>query len=288
MKLSRISIVTLFVGLIAATSGCTLVNRVRAKNALNEGASAYRQGNFAEAEQKFRYAYDLDPSQKNAPLFIARAVQQQYKPGVQTPENVQKGQAAIDAYQAILDRDPTNEDAYKAIVFLYGQMRNEDKVREMLTQRASLNSIPAEKRSEALTILASKQWQCAYDITELKENKETQTQTTGEQVKVAVKYKKPANQADFDRARQCVTEGLKLAEQAVSLDANNPNSWSYRANLLREAAKLAEMEGNAEAKADYDKQYEQALETHRRLSEEAAKKKEAEEAAKGEKKPPAS
>ena len=73
--------------------------------------------------------------------------------------------------------------------------------------------------------------------------------------------------------------------QAVSLDQNNPNSWSYRANLLREAAKLAEMEGNAEAKADYDKQYEEALATHKRLSEEAQKKKEAEEAAKGKKEP---
>jgi tetratricopeptide (TPR) repeat protein len=285
MKLSRISIVALLVGLAGASAGCTLVNRVLAKNALNEGASAYRQGNFAEAEQRFRYAYELDPSQKNAPLFIARAVQQQYKPGLQTPENIKKGADAIAAYQAILDKDPANEDAYKAVVFLYGQMRNEDKVREMLTQRASLGSIPPEKRSEALTILASKQWQCAYDITEQKENKETQTQTGGEAVKVTVKYKKPANQADFDRARQCVTEGLKLAEQAVNLDPNNPNSWSYRANLLREASKLAEMEGNAQAKADYDSQYDKALETHKRLSAEAAKRKEAEEAAKGAKQP---
>ena len=285
MKLSRITTIALLVGLVGANAGCALINRVRAKNALNEGASAYRQGNFAEAEQKFRYAYELDPSQKNAPLFIARAVQQQYKPGVPAPENVKKGEEAIAAYQAILDRDPTNEDAYKAIVFLYGQMRNEDKVREMLTQRASLSSIAPEKRSEALTILASKQWQCSYDITELKENKETTTQASGDQLKATVKYKKPANQADFDKARQCVTEGLKLAEQAVSLDENNPNSWSYRANLLREAAKLAEMEGNAQAKADYESQYEKALETHRRLSEEAAKKKEAEEAAKGAKQP---
>ena len=45
------------------------------------------------------------------------------------------------------------------------------------------------------------------------------------------------------------------------------------------------MEGNAQAKADYDSQYEKALETHRRLSEEAAKRKEAEEAAKGAKQP---
>ncbi len=273
--------------LAASAAAFGQANVEEARKEINLGAREYRAGRFAEAERRFRRALELDPTQKNAPLFIARAVQQQYKPGVQTPENVKKGEDAIAAYQSILDKDPGNEDAYKAVVFLYGQMRNEDKVREMLTQRASLGSIPPEKRSEALTILASKQWQCAYDITELKENKETQTTTQpGNNLpKVTVKYKKPANQADFDRARQCVTEGLKLAEQAVSLDANNPNSWSYRANLLREAAKLAEMEGNAQAKADYDRQYDEALETHRRLSEEAAKKKEAEEAAKGAKQP---
>jgi tetratricopeptide (TPR) repeat protein len=288
MRLSRTSIAALLVVLVAASGGCTLVNRVRAKNALNEGARAYKDGRFADAEERFRTAFDLDPSQKNAPVFIARAVQQQYKPGVQTPENLAVGEKAVAAYQDILNRDPANEDAYKAVVFLYGQMKNDEKVQEMLIQRANLATAAPERRAEAYTILASKQWQCSYDITEQKENKETQTQTEQDKVKVAVKYKKPANQADFDKARACVTEGLKLAEQAVSLDPNNPNSWSYRANLLREAAKLAEMEGNAQAKADYDRQYEEALETHRRLSEEAAKKKEAEEAAKGEKKQPAS
>src|SRR5215203_1490438 len=86
MKLSRTSIAALLVALVAVSGGCTLVNRVRAKNALNEGARAYKDGRFADAEEKFRTAYELDPSQKNAPLFVARAVQQQYKPGVQTTE----------------------------------------------------------------------------------------------------------------------------------------------------------------------------------------------------------
>jgi tetratricopeptide (TPR) repeat protein len=281
MKLSRISKLSLLLVVLASTANCVFINRIRAKNALNEGARAYRDGRFSEAEQKFREASELDPSQKNASLFIARAVQQQYKPGVATPENQAIGDRAIAAYQEILKNDPQNDDAYKAIVFLYGQMKNDDKVREMLTQRATLDSAPPEKRSEALTILASKQWQCSYDITEQKENKETIQQPD----KVLLKYKKPANQADFDKARACVTEGLRLAEQAVNLDPNNPNAWSYKANLLREASKLAEMEGNKQAKDDYDKQYTEALDRHKTLSEQAQKKKE-EEAAKSPTPPP--
>jgi hypothetical protein len=275
MKLSRTSIAALLVLLVAASGGCTLVNRVRAKNALNEGARAYKDGRFPDAEEKFRNAFELDPTQKNAPVFIARAVQQQYKPGVQTPENLAIGERAIAAYQDILNRDQSNDDAYKAIVFLYTQMKRDEKVNEMLAERAKNGPTPKAK-AEALTILASKQWQCSYDITEQKENKTTENKPD----KILIHYRKPANQADFDKAQQCTTEGLKLAEEAASLDPNNPNAWSYKANLLREKSKLAEMSGDATAKADLDKQYDAALETQRRLGAEETKRKEAEEAAK--------
>ena len=276
MKLSRIGIFTLLTVVLATSAGCGLVNRIRAKNALNEGARAYRDGRFAEAQEKFQYAYELDPSQKNAPLFIARSIQQQYKPGVEAPENVAKGTAAIEAYQKVLANDPNNDDAYNAIVFIYRQMRDEGKEREMLLQRAKLESAPPEKRAVAYTVLASKQWNCSYEITEQKENKETVQKPDA----VIIRYKKPQNQADFDKAATCVRDGLDLVSQAIKLDTNNPNAWSYKANLLREMSKLAEMDGNAQQKADFDKQYDEALETHKRLSEEAAKKKEAEEAAK--------
>jgi len=275
MKLSRTSIAVLLVALASATGGCTLVNRVRAKNALNEGARAYKDGRFTDAEARFREAFELDPTQKNAPVFIARAVQQQYKPGVQTPENLALGEKAVAEYGKILQDNPGNEDAYKAIVFLYGQMKNEGKVNELLMQRASGGPTPKAK-AEALTILASKQWQCSYDITEQKENKSTENRPD----KILLHYKKPANQADFDKAQQCATEGLKLTEQATSLDPNNPNAWSYKANLLREKSKLAEMAGDNAAKEDFDKQYAAALETQKRLSDEATRRKEAEEAAK--------
>ena len=273
MKLSRTSIAALLFALVATSGGCTLVNRVRAKNALNEGARAYKDGRFPDAEEKFRSAYELDPTQKNAPVFIARAVQQQYKPGVQTPENLAVGEKAVAAYQEILNRDPANDDAYKAIIFLYTQMKQDEKVSQLLTERAKGGPTPKAK-AEALTILASKQWQCAYDITEQKENKITENRPD----KILIHYRKPANQADFDKAQQCTTEGLKLAEEATSLDANNPNAWSYKANLLREKAKLAEMAGDNAAKEAFGKQYEAALETQKRLSAEDAKRKEAEAA----------
>src|SRR5919206_4216842 len=116
-------VVTVLFALAAAVASFGQSNADEARKELNEGARAYRAGRFAEAEQRFRRALELDPSQKNTPLFIARAVQQQYKPGLDTPENIAVGERAIAAYQDILNNDPRNEDAYKAIIFLYGQLK---------------------------------------------------------------------------------------------------------------------------------------------------------------------
>jgi tetratricopeptide (TPR) repeat protein len=247
-----------------------------ARAELAEGARVYREGDFAAAERHFRRAFELDPAvSKHIKLFIARAVQQQYRPGVQTPENVAAGERAVEAYGEVLREDPSSEDAWKATVFLYGQMKNDEKVREMLTQRAEDESVAPEKRAEALVILASKKWQCSYDVTEQKENKVT----VNEPERVLIIYKMPTDRALFEQARGCVAEGLALSERALTLAPEHASGWSYKANLLREAGKLAEMEGDLAAKEDYDRRYSEAYERQKALSEEARKRREAEEEA---------
>src|SRR6478672_7015630 len=106
MKLAQTGIVLLLAVLVATTSGCGIVNRIRAKNQLNEAARAYREGRFVEAEQHSREAAELDPNNKTAPMFIARTIHAQYRPGVQSPENIAKAQEAINAYQQILAKNP--------------------------------------------------------------------------------------------------------------------------------------------------------------------------------------
>lgn len=283
MKLSQARFTLALLVIVMTGSGCGVVNRIRAKNALNEGAQAYRAGKFAEAQQKFEYALELDPDQKNAPVFIARSIQQQYRPGVDTPENLAKAAAAIEAYKKVLANDPTNEDAYNAVAYMYRQMRDETKETDWLMQRANLADAPKDKRSDAYTVLASKQWNCSYEITEQKENKETIQRPDA----VIIQYKKPQNQADFDRARDCAVKGLDLANQAISLNPSNPNAWSYKTNLLREMAKMAQMEGKADEKTRLDKEADDAEAQQKKLNEEAAQRKAAEEA-KASPTPPAS
>jgi hypothetical protein len=276
MKLSQTRIAIAVAILVATTSGCGVINRIRSKNQLNEAARAYREGRFEEAEQHSREAAALDPDNKTAPMFIARTIHAQYRPGVQTPENIAKAQKAIDAYQVILQNNPKDEEAYKAVAYLYGAIKAEDKLRDWISARAANESTEPEKRAEAYIVLASKDWDCSFKITELPTNKVTTLDPSNN--KATVSYKKPKDQKDFDTAQMCVKKGLSEAENAIKFDPNNESAWSYKTNLLLEASKLAEMDDKADAKAEYQKQYEVALKRTTELSAAAQKRKEEEEA----------
>jgi len=278
MKLSQTRIAMALAILVATTSGCGVIYRIRAKNQLNEAARAYREGRFVEAEQHSREAAALDPENKTAPMFIARTIHAQYRPGVQSPENVAKAQQAIEAYQAILQANPKDEEAYKAIAYLYGAIKDENKLRQWIAARAANESTEPEKRAEAYIVLASKDWDCSFKMTELPANKTTTIDPSNN--KATVSYKKPSDQKEFDTAQQCVKQGLSEAENAIKFDPNNESAWSYKTNLLLEAAKLAEMDGKSDTKADYQKQYEAALKRTTELNVANQKRKEEQEAQK--------
>ena len=275
MKLSQTRIAIVLAILVATSSGCGVINRIRSKNQLNEAAKAYREGKFPEAEQHSRRAAELDPNNKTAPMFIARTIHAQYRPGVQSPENLAKAQEAINAYQQLLTKNPQDEEAYKAIAYLYEATKQDDKLRQWISDRAASDSAAPEKRAEAYVVLASKDWDCSFKITELPTHKITTIdQSTN---KATVSYKKPSDQKDFDQAQMCVNKGLTEAENAIKFDPNNESAWSYKTNLLLEASKLAEMDGKPEQKAQYQKDYEAALKRTTELSVANQKRKEEQE-----------
>jgi len=275
MKLSQTGIVMVLAILVATSSGCGVINRIRAKNQLNEAAKAYREGHFPEAEQHSRRAAELDPNNKTAPMFIARTIHAQYRPGVQSPENMAKAQEAITAYQQLLANNPADEESYKAIAYLYEATHQDDKLRQWISSRAASDAAPAEKRAEAYVVLASKDWDCSFKITELPTNKTTTLDPSNN--KATVSYKKPKEQKDFDQAQMCVKQGLVEAENAIKFDPNNESAWSYKTNLLLEASKLAEMDGQPDQKAQYQKDYEAALKRTTELSVANQKRKEEQE-----------
>jgi tetratricopeptide (TPR) repeat protein len=280
MKLSQGKLALLVLFVLVSTSGCGVINRIRAKNELNEAARAYKAGKFAEAEQHSKKALELDPEQKTAPTFIARSIHAQYRPGVDTDQNKKKATDAVEAYKKILEKNPNDEEAYKAIAALYGAV-DENQQRQWIMQRASDEKVAKEKRAEAYTILASKDWNCSYTITEQPANKKTENRDG----KPVIVFQKPKEQKDFDTIQQCVARGMEEAEKAIGYDPNNDAAWSFKTNLLLESAKMSEMNGDQNKKMEFTKQAEASQKRTTELSEQNQKRKDEEEKKKAAKKP---
>lgn len=228
---------------------------------LNEAIRSYREGNFAEAELHSETALALDPSNTTAPLFIARTIHAQYKPGDQNEANVAKARQAIGAYQRILGQDSHNEEAFKAIAYLYGAVKDEELLRQWVFQRAIDPTFSDEKRAEAYIVLASREWDCSFKITAVPANQ----RTTPKGRSTEVHYRKPKDLAEFDKARRCATEGLEMIEAAIALDPNSEAAWSYKTTLLFELARLSEMDQDLQLQTEYMNQAKAAQRTKEEL-----------------------
>jgi tetratricopeptide (TPR) repeat protein len=240
----------------------------KAKQELEEAAVAYRQGDFAGAQAHSEKALLLDPQNKTAPYFVARTIHAQYKPGDYTPENVAKAREAIGSYQRILERVPHDDEAYKAVAYLYGAIKEEELLNEWILRRAADVSFPNDKRAEAFVVLASKYWDCSFKITEEPGTKVTTTDKNN----VYVTYRRPKDPIEFERIKVCADRGLEMVNMAIILTPESESAWSYKTNIILEQAKLAEMSGNAKRKAELQRLYEEALSQTKKLSKQSESK----------------
>jgi tetratricopeptide (TPR) repeat protein len=100
-------------------SGC---NKLKARDLLNKGVTAFKAGQVDTAIEDFKQARDLDPTLMNARLYLATAYASSYIPGAPSPENKQRGEQAIKEFQDVLNIDPNNLNAIDGIGSLLFQM----------------------------------------------------------------------------------------------------------------------------------------------------------------------
>lgn len=277
MRFSRLGILVLITISVFFGTNCSYYNRIMARKSLVDGASAYKNRKFAEAEQLFRSAVSRDPEGKTlegktAQLFLARTLHSEF---IGDRANRAKAEDAITQYQKVLKGDLKDQSSFKAVANLYENLQMPDEWLKWVTERADNESVPKEQRAEALTSLAAKKNSCAADISDAEAVKKTVTGKDGKQV---FQFIKPANPADFETLKKCTEEGLVLTQKAVEFDPNSDSAWSYRTSMLVQKMRVAEMDGNTADKDTYKKQADEAKEKFTVLAE-AKRKKEEEEAA---------
>jgi len=105
--------------LVAGFSGC---GKLRARDLLNKGVTAFKNAQFDSAVENFKQAKELDPDLLNARLYLATAYASQYIPGAPSSENLSHGTAAIAEYQGVLDKDANNLSAIDGLASIEYQM----------------------------------------------------------------------------------------------------------------------------------------------------------------------
>jgi tetratricopeptide (TPR) repeat protein len=105
--------------LALGSSGC---NKLKARDLLNKGVAAFKNGQYDAAVEDFKQAKDLDPDLMNARLYLATAYASQYIPGAPSEQNTRLGNQAIAEFKEILEKDPKNLSAIDGIGSMLFQM----------------------------------------------------------------------------------------------------------------------------------------------------------------------
>ena len=276
MRLSRLGILVLIAFTIITGANCSYYNKIVARKNLVDGATAYKDRKFDEAEKLFRRTVEIDPNSdtmegETAQLFLARTLHSQY---ISDRKKTAKAEEAVQAYEKVLVKNVNDQGSFKALVSLMETLGRKDEATQRVTERAANTNVKPEYRAEAYTSMAARQYSCANEISD------------NEPVKKAVKkdgkdvyqYTKPENPDDFAKLKSCADEGMRLIDEALKLEPAEvqqmknadvksltpqqvesnlemlrifSSAWSYKANLLYQKMRIAEMDGNTADKDSF-------------------------------------
>ncbi len=275
MRFSRLGILSVILLTVLLGANCSYYDRVITRKNLVDGGTAYKNRKFKEAEELFRYAVSRDPEGKSpegkaAQLFLARTLHSEY---IGNREDSAKAEDAIQQYKKVLAEDVKDQSSFNAVANLLENLNQDGEWLKWVTDRTANEQVPETQRAEALTKLAAKKYSCANEISDVEPVKKTVTKGD----KKVFEFTKPQDPATLETFRKCVQEGADLTNRAEKLDTNSDAVWSYKANMLVQQSRLAEMDGNLEQKEAFRVEADKAkvkfteLATARKLREDQAK-----------------
>ena len=208
--------------LVLAGAGC---DKLKARDQLNKGVAAYKNAKYEQAIGHFREAVALDSSLKYAKLYLATAYAQQYIPGVDSPENLQNANSAIEQYRAVLEQDPKNINSIKGIAYLYLQMKKFEDAKNYYRQAIELDPNDPENYYSLGVIAWTQAYQPRMDA----------------RAKVGLRPDEPLKDKKLcaqlrEQAGTVIQEGIDNLNKALQLRQDYDDAMAYMNLLYREKA----------------------------------------------------
>jgi tetratricopeptide (TPR) repeat protein len=224
--------------LLGSTTGC---NKLKARDQLGKGVTAFKNNKYEEAVGHFQNAIQLDPDYAQAKLYLATSYSYQVVPNLDTPENLAVAQKALDGFQSVLAKDPTDLTALKQIASIDRNIKKLDEAKEYEKKVIALSPDDAE----AHYTIGVVNWMQAYKnaITVLAADGLTDDGLGN------AKKSKAACAKIAEMNKPLVDEGLQYLQKAVDINKTYDDAMSYLNLTYRRKADM-ECGDDAARKAD--------------------------------------
>jgi tetratricopeptide (TPR) repeat protein len=210
--------------------GCS---KLRARDQLNKGVTAYKNAKYEEAIEHFQQSVALDPSLINAKMYLATAFAQQYIPGVEGPDNLKMADQAIEQYKRVLEMNAARDqkvNSAKGIAYLYLNMKRFDDAKKYYRMAADVDPNDPEPYYSVGVI----DWTACYQ------------RRMEERAKLGLKPDENLSAKNKDQKKVCselkekngpsIQEGIESLNKAISLRPDYDDAMAYLNLMYREKA----------------------------------------------------
>ena len=219
----------------AGFSGC---DKLKARDLLNKGVAAFKNGQYDTAVEDFKQAKDLDPSLLNARLYLATAYASQYIPGAPSEQNKNIGKQAIAEFKDILGSNPDNLSAVDGIGSILFQMAGTPYDPKLFEESKTYHQKHIQLKPEdpePYYWIGVIDWTLAF-----RANGELRKDYNEKNIKKQVKDTDPlpaAIRADYlSKYGSLIDEGISDLQKAISLRPDYDDAMAYLNLLYRRKA----------------------------------------------------
>lgn len=229
-KITSLMLVVAVVMLVILGAGC---EKLRARDQLNKGVQAFKNGSYPAAVENFKVAVSLDPQFPTARLYLAMSYMMQYIPGAESPENTRMSQAAHDEFMNVLKQDPKNSLALAYLAKLFFDQKKLDEAGDWYKKLIEADP----KNKEAHYTLGVIAWMRTFEPRMAARAKlSMRPEDTGLLKDKKVRVELAAKNLPV------IEEGLQNLQKALEIDAEYDDAMAYMNLLYRERADLQDTE----------------------------------------------
>jgi tetratricopeptide (TPR) repeat protein len=239
----------LILAAVTALVGAGGCDKLKARDLLNKGVAAYRNGQYDVAIDDFQQAKSLDPDLLNARLYLATAYATQYIPGAPSDDNLRMGQQAITEFQDVLSIDPNNLTAIDGIGSMMFSMASSpfdpDKMKEAETYQLKHIDI-SPNDPQPYYWIGVIDWTLSYRANaEIRQKYNTDHPT--KQIKDADPLPPDVRDQYAQDYGAMVDDGIDKLNKAIELQPDYDDAMAYLNLLLRRKADMVPSDDDRQA-----------------------------------------